>query len=437
MSIPPSRRPPRRRDTQGVPDLIRQAKTNLRTAGGVGFLDGRSDLPRPPGSLPIFGDGEDSSTDDWRIVGEDGDRLVLSDLATKIWQLSAEPVEETLVIRFHPNAGAGIEWKRGEHYTLTGSVVTIAAADLAAAHAAVDDVFSAQYLRSTADLIGPTITSPEEGESVQDLTPTISGTGAGGRPIEVFVDGISIGTTTTTSVGTWSLVSTTLAAGAHTAIARQSNPDGSTVDSEEVSFTVIPPSYIGGSGLADAGGPIGNLALPAGTVAGDLIVVAVRANSLSPATNSDARMSVLYSLAGFVIFTGVEDGSGDPVAITATGSGGAAIVIATYHGASNAVVVASDTTGADGSSFSIPTATASNIVAVICEQVSFSSGAGIASLPAGYVLGGYPAPLGTSTGKDTVGIAHWLTDAPPTTSPSGTVTLTASGNWDAFLLEIT
>lgn len=80
-------------------------------------------------------------------LGEDGDRLYLADLTTQTWTLSATPVTETLVVEFHPDGGAGIEWKRNEHYTLDGDEVTILDTDLAAAGAAVDDHFSAQYLR--------------------------------------------------------------------------------------------------------------------------------------------------------------------------------------------------------------------------------------------------------------------------------------------------
>lgn len=145
--------PPRIRDTTDLDDLVRQQKTNLRQLG-VGFVGGRFPPARPRGigvQTSLATDEEEG--DDETIVGQDTDRLTLSNLGTQTWTLAAEPIEETLVVRWHPGGGAGIEWKRGDHYTLSdeGGVVTIPATSLTNIPARVGDVFSAQYLRIAGD----------------------------------------------------------------------------------------------------------------------------------------------------------------------------------------------------------------------------------------------------------------------------------------------
>lgn len=138
--------PPRLRDTRSLVDRVRQDRTNLGQLG-VGFMGGRFPPLRPLGSAALLGDIDADEADDETIFGEDRDRLRLGDLGIQVWTLLASPIDKTLVVRFHPDAGAGIEWKRGEHYTLNDNQVTITAAALAAAGAQVEDMFSAQYLR--------------------------------------------------------------------------------------------------------------------------------------------------------------------------------------------------------------------------------------------------------------------------------------------------
>lgn len=156
--------PPRLRDTTSFLDRVRQDRTNLGQLG-VGFMGGRFPPLRPLGSAALLGDLEDDGSEAETIFGEDRDRLRLGALDTQVWTLLATPIDRTLVVRFHPDGGAGVEWKRGEHYTLNDNVVTIRDTALAAAGAAVDDVLSAQYLRVGEELESYTIDFASDGWS--------------------------------------------------------------------------------------------------------------------------------------------------------------------------------------------------------------------------------------------------------------------------------
>ena len=94
----------------------------------------------------------------------------------------------------------------------------------------------------TVDTVAPTapvITVPAGGSSTSDTTPTISGTAQPNVSVEVFVDGVSVGTTTASGTGSWTLDSTVLPEGEHTATAvatdRAGNISGT---SNAVDFTV-------------------------------------------------------------------------------------------------------------------------------------------------------------------------------------------------------
>lgn len=148
--------PPSRKDVTGPPPRdVSDLRFVLRHLGSAqrsmdpGYLGGTRATPAPvrgSGSQLVGQDGEGG--DDDSVFGEDGDRHTLANLSTQSWALTYDPIPETLVVRWHPDAGAGVEWKRGEHYTIDDgdNVVTFTAATLAAAKAEVGDVFSAQYL---------------------------------------------------------------------------------------------------------------------------------------------------------------------------------------------------------------------------------------------------------------------------------------------------
>ena len=61
----------------------------------------------------------------------------------------------------------------------------------------------------------PSITSPSNGASTSDTTPTISGTAEANASIEVFESGVSIGTTSANGSGAWSFTTNALAEGSY------------------------------------------------------------------------------------------------------------------------------------------------------------------------------------------------------------------------------
>lgn len=141
---------PSRRDSATPQAFIRHHESYLRGLN-PGYLGGRFATPQlvqPGPSILVGGDEGGGDDNDASVIGEDGDRLTLTHLGTQPWRLSYLPIAETLHVHWHPGAGAGVEWKRGEHYFIDDDdqVITIYASTLASAKALVGDVFSAQYL---------------------------------------------------------------------------------------------------------------------------------------------------------------------------------------------------------------------------------------------------------------------------------------------------
>lgn len=151
--------PPRLRDTTSIEDRVSQDRRNLKQLN-VGFVGGRFPLARPIGSRSALAGVEDDTGEAESLIGEDGDRLTLGSVYTQTWLLSAAPIDETLVVRWHPDGGAGVEWKRGTHYTLDDQTVSFTQASLVAAGALVGDVFSAQYLKVAGDSDSESYTIP-------------------------------------------------------------------------------------------------------------------------------------------------------------------------------------------------------------------------------------------------------------------------------------
>ncbi|MFE6645630.1 Ig-like domain-containing protein [Nocardioides sp. NPDC057772] len=91
----------------------------------------------------------------------------------------------------------------------------------------------------------PEITSPTDGGSTSDPTPTIEGTGEPGATVTVEIDGQEVGTAVVQPEGTWSLELTDpLASGDHTVGAVQTDPAGNTSPATTVDFTVTPPAPV-------------------------------------------------------------------------------------------------------------------------------------------------------------------------------------------------
>ncbi|MDX2019975.1 MAG: Ig-like domain-containing protein [Deltaproteobacteria bacterium] len=72
-------------------------------------------------------------------------------------------------------------------------------------------------------LAEPTVTGPVDGSTINDSTPTVTGTAAVGTTLSVLVDGASVGTATVTAQGTWTFdVPSPLTTGVHTFAAQSS-----------------------------------------------------------------------------------------------------------------------------------------------------------------------------------------------------------------------
>jgi len=94
----------------------------------------------------------------------------------------------------------------------------------------------------------PVVSVPADASATNDNAPTYSGTAAGSATVEVFVDGSSIGTTTSAGGGAWTLTQpTALADGSHTVYATATTLGGTSVPSATITFTVntVPPVITG------------------------------------------------------------------------------------------------------------------------------------------------------------------------------------------------
>lgn len=87
----------------------------------------------------------------------------------------------------------------------------------------------------------PVITSASR--KTKDNTPLVQGTSQPNASIEVFANGVSVGTTTASPGGAWSLSTTTLADGAYAITARQTVGPNTSIDSAPITVTVdtVPP----------------------------------------------------------------------------------------------------------------------------------------------------------------------------------------------------
>jgi MYXO-CTERM domain-containing protein len=86
----------------------------------------------------------------------------------------------------------------------------------------------------------PVVQTPANGAVTSDNTPAYSGTAEPGSTVTVYVDGVSVGTTTATAAGTWTLTQpAALPDGPHTVRATATDAAGNTsVDSNTNTFTV-------------------------------------------------------------------------------------------------------------------------------------------------------------------------------------------------------
>jgi hypothetical protein len=157
MPLQPSRRDfigPPPRDVSDLSRLVMHGRSAGRSIE-QGLQDGRFATLRPVGQhgTPeiVGGSGEG---DDTQYEWEWGDRLTVTALGTQSFRLTYEPVEESLVIRWHPD-GKGPITQVNERWSLDGQIVTIPdpGGDIA-----VGDMFSAQYQYEPTEIVDGALT---------------------------------------------------------------------------------------------------------------------------------------------------------------------------------------------------------------------------------------------------------------------------------------
>ncbi len=85
----------------------------------------------------------------------------------------------------------------------------------------------------------PVIESPDDGETVADDTPDVTGTGEPGATVDVTIDGDEVGSTTVDGDGNWTItVDEPLDDGDHTVVATQTDAAGNTSAPDQVTFAV-------------------------------------------------------------------------------------------------------------------------------------------------------------------------------------------------------
>lgn len=145
--------------------------------------------------------------------------------------LASLPYSRTLVVMQNGWPLAPSEWTRSGPLVVIPEQIWFSSGDVFSAYYATDTVMPAEQVP------GPVVTSPADGQTVGDPTPTITGTGADGRTVEVFVDDVSVGTDTVSN-GKWSVTAPELTSGTHTVLATQAEPGGGTLTSAAVDFAV-------------------------------------------------------------------------------------------------------------------------------------------------------------------------------------------------------
>jgi len=133
----------------------------------------------------------------------------------------------------------------------------------------VSDAAENDFTVDTTPPAAPVITSPEDGATVDDRTPTIEGTGEPGSTVVVIVDGEPVGSVVVDEDGNWSLELTDpLADGDHTIEAYAVDEAGNESGVNGISLTIDGDGGVGPD-LADTGGP----SLGYAVVGGVLLVV--------------------------------------------------------------------------------------------------------------------------------------------------------------------
>lgn len=99
----------------------------------------------------------------------------------------------------------------------------------------------------------PVIVGPVGG-STHTTTPDVTGTSEPGASVDVFIDGVLVGTTTAGSDGGWSFTPPTLGAGPHTVSATAKDAAGNVSTTSTVEFVMLEGGFATGIGARGGGG---------------------------------------------------------------------------------------------------------------------------------------------------------------------------------------
>ncbi len=165
--------------------------------------------------------------------------------------------------------------------------------------------------------IAVTITSPTEGATIADSTPTITGSAAPGAMVEVQVDGALVGTVTADATGAWSLTLTEpLADGAHTVAVTATDDAGDTTQAQ-VTFSVDADEMSGEPLVITSPAPGAQITGPTITVSGTgtpgaMVTVTAGAASQTVTVAEDGSWSVSFdeAPAGELVITATDDQGG-------------------------------------------------------------------------------------------------------------------------------
>lgn len=292
-------------------------------------------------------------------------------------------------------------YQGGSSWTRDGLVLTFTDP-----HIKVGDVVTVEYARDAFFTPPPIITSPASGSASSDPTPTITGTAIADRTIEVFIDNVSIGTTTVAGDGTWAITSTPLSVAPHDVRAVQIEPDATTVSSLTVPFFTIAPSPLASLTLR---GVTINGTLPAATQLDDFIVVASQWGG-GTVTCTDSRLAAvgLGGSASSNVWVGRASDLSDPTFDSTAFR--RATAIATFH-EDAAASGSSSISQSNVTSVVVPVLAGSAAIAGVMDSHSVSPGQG--SLPSPWVAA-------VTTGVELVhaSIYYWR-DPAATSTPAG------------------
>ncbi|KAA9332137.1 hypothetical protein F0P96_11655 [Hymenobacter busanensis] len=194
----------------------------------------------------------------------------------------------------------------------------------------------------------PVVSAPANGSSTNDNTPTYSGTAEASSTVRVYVDGTSIGTTTASGAGNWSLTQTTaLTGGSHTVYATATDAANNTSASSNTNTFMVDITAPTVTISSTASSPTSTSPIP---------VTVTFSESVTGFTSGDVTVTN-GSLTGSSF-----GGSGTTYSFTVTPAGGGAVTVNISTG------VAQDAAGngnAAATQFSItyvvPTATVASI----------------------------------------------------------------------------